>query len=74
MPGVVRVMHWGFVRCDRGIMTTAKRSTLKVPYRKKTRLVLGSVGTRSKESKSVLDLLKAVYDVIEGLYECDILR
>jgi len=67
VPGVVRLMNWGFVSCDHGDIATVKRSSLNTPYRKKTRLVLGSVGTRLKESKSVVDLLKAVYDVIEGV-------
>lgn len=66
VPGIVRPMDWGFVCCDDRIIATVKRSTPNVPYRKKMWLVLGSVGSRLKESKSVLDLLKAVYDVIEG--------
>jgi len=67
VPGVVRLMNWGFVSRNRRDIATVKRSSLNAPYRKKTRLVLGSVATRLKESKCVIDLLKAVYYVIEGV-------
>ena len=68
MPGVVRLIDWCFVRTEQGVITTAPRCESDTPTRRRIRLVLGSFGTKLGESKSVLDLLKAVYDVIEGGY------
>jgi hypothetical protein len=70
MPGVVRLIDWCFVRTDQGVITTAPRRKSDKPTRHRLRLVLGSFGTELRESKSVLDLLKAVYDVIEGYCSC----
>jgi hypothetical protein len=67
VPGVVRLVSWGFVRSQSEIIATVRRPKSPPAYRQKTRLVLGSTGVRLEESQSVLDLLKAVYDVIEGV-------
>ena len=70
LPGVVRLINWGFVCNNREVISTAPRSTSDAPTRQRTRLVLGSFGIKLGASRSVLDLLKAVYDVIEGVYGC----
>jgi hypothetical protein len=71
VPGVVRLIDWCFVCINRTVISTAPRLSTDdpaVPYRRKTRLVLGSIGRSPRASKSVLDLLKAVYDAIEGMH------
>jgi hypothetical protein len=73
VPGVVRLIDWCFVCINRTVISTAPRISTcaddhAVPCRRKTRLVLGSIGTRPGASRSVLDLLKALYDAIEGMY------
>lgn len=66
LPGAVRLVDWGFVSTNRKVITTAPRCKSGAPTRRRVRLVLGSFGMKLGESKSVLDLLKAIYDVIEG--------
>jgi hypothetical protein len=73
MPGMVRLIDWCFVCIKPAVISTAPCLHLgtdnrAVPHRRKIRLVLGSIGRSPRASESVLDLLKAVYDVIEGVY------
>lgn len=69
IPGVVRILKWGFLYVGSQAISTAKRSVPgTAPYRRKTRMVLGSVGRGLSVSKTVVDLLMAFYDAIEGKY------
>jgi hypothetical protein len=68
LPGVVRLISWEFVYTDRGVISTTPRCKPDKPTRQRIRLVLGSYAVKLENSESLLDFLKAIYDVIEGVY------
>ena len=59
----------------RNVPTTAPLDDKKVSRRStarvKARLVMGSYGESLNEAQSVLDILKAIYDAIEGMFSID---
>ncbi|CAL1717120.1 unnamed protein product [Somion occarium] len=67
-PGVVRLLDSGNVNAkDDSAIVTARPADLdnNVIHRTKKRLIMGSRGSKLYEAKSVKDILKAVYDVLE---------
>lgn len=73
VPGVVRILNAVDVKAgpldSDTFLTTAGGMTAAahVVHRTKTRLVMGSSGDRLHKAKTVGDLVKAIYDVVEGL-------
>ena len=59
----------------RNVPTTAPLDNKKASHRStarvKARLVMGSYGDSLNEAQSVLDILKAIYDAIEGMFSID---
>lgn len=74
VPGVVRILNAVDVKTgpldSDPLLSTAGGMTAAahVVHRTKTRLVMGSSGDRLHKAKTVGDLVKAIYDVVEGLF------
>ena len=68
-PGVVRVLDSGPVRGHNDtLIATARPAASGVTRREKDRVVMGSGGSRLEDAKSVKDVLKAVFDGVEGTH------
>ena len=66
-PGVVRVLHSDPVTGQDGSpIATSHPAMIGATHRKKNRLVIGSRGSKLENAKSVKDILKAVFDGVEG--------
>ncbi|OBZ76717.1 hypothetical protein A0H81_03223 [Grifola frondosa] len=63
MPGVVRLVDSENVQVDEQAIGTSARCD--ATRRTKTRLIMGSRGTRLENARSIADLLKAIYDALE---------
>ena len=68
-PGVVRVTDSGLVTGHDGSpIATSYPTTIEATHRKKNRLVIGIRGSKLENAKSVKNILKAVFDGVEGTH------
>ena len=68
-PGVVRVITSGLVTGkNSSSISTPYPITIRATHRKKNRLVIGSRSSKLDKAKSVKDILKAVFDGVEGTH------